>query len=248
MIPFGNNKYPGKRILKTFEIPGVFVASILPFLPSINGQFLNWDDLSLLLINRNYQVLDFASISWMFRTNFLGHYMPLTWLSYALDYKFWELNPFGYHLMNLFLHGCNAVGVFVLVSKWNKKSAALVATLLWAWHPLRVETVAWVTARRDLLATFFVLLAFIFFTKSESGSDSGNGANHRKWRMASFGAFGLSLLSNGSVVPFPFILLFVDVWRVQEKISPMSLRASLIKNRWYFYFSSVSLSWPLRAF
>src|ERR1700682_4667432 len=112
--------------------------------------------------------------------------MPLTWTSYSLDYVVWGLDPFGYHLTNLAIHSANAVLFFLigvrllaaarptLRTEWlGLRLAALTAALLFAVHPLRVESVAWATERRDVLCSFFYLLAILAYLHACDGRVRG---------------------------------------------------------------------------
>src|SRR5262247_2898152 len=87
----------------------VFVASVVPFLPSLAGQFLNWDDDKLLLNNPDYRGLGWPQLRWMLTTTLMGHWVPLTWLSLGLNYALGGLDPWGYHLLNVLLHAAAAV-------------------------------------------------------------------------------------------------------------------------------------------
>src|SRR3954470_11809946 len=97
----------------------------------------------------------------MFSASLLGHFQPLTWFTYALDYQLWGLNPRGYHITNIAIHAANAALVYFLFLRVLTgrapltpaiRAGAALASAMWALHPLRVESVAWVTERRDVLS------------------------------------------------------------------------------------------------
>ena len=88
------------------------VATFAAFLPALSNQLVNWDDYETLLENPHYRGLAPANLRWMFTTFFMGHYQPLSWLSFAADFQIWGADPFGYHLTNLLLHAANAVSFF----------------------------------------------------------------------------------------------------------------------------------------
>src|SRR5207249_5177229 len=92
----------------------VVVVTALAFLPVLENEFLNWDDVSNLVTNSNYRGFGWANLRWMFTTMLGGHYIPLTWMSFGLNYLLGGLNPWGYHLGNLLLHTANA-GLFYVV-------------------------------------------------------------------------------------------------------------------------------------
>ena len=116
----------------------------------------------------------------MFTTFHMGHYQPLSWVTFGADYTLWEMDPSGYHLTSLLLHTANAVLFFllarhllVITAPSASRKAPLVlclsaafAALLFAVHPLRVESVAWLTERRDVLNAFFVLVVLLLYMKA----------------------------------------------------------------------------------
>jgi hypothetical protein len=145
------------------------------FLSVVPGSFLNWDDDVNFQHNTAYRGLGPRQIWWAFTSILFGHYTPLTRLTFSLNYVLGGLEPWGYHLLNVLLHGGNA-GLFYVVARrllaaavdggrQERRSdlavcvAAAFAALFFGVHPLRVEPVAWVTGRADLLCATFVLLA-----------------------------------------------------------------------------------------
>src|SRR5262245_31084023 len=92
------------------------MVTVIAFLPVLKNDFVNWDDVVILLTNSEYRGLGWANLRWMFTTTLMGHYVPLTWLSFAVNFRLGGVDPWGYHLGNLFLHAAN-VGVFYLVAR-----------------------------------------------------------------------------------------------------------------------------------
>src|SRR5437016_4937834 len=136
------------------------------FLPTLQNQFVDLDDNDNFLDNPHYRGLAWTHLRWMWTTH-QGHYIPLTWMTLGLDYLLWGMNPVGYHLMSLLLHAANAVVFFFVVCRiltralpsLSERGHALAvsagfAALVFAIHPLRVESVAWVTERRDVLSGY----------------------------------------------------------------------------------------------
>src|SRR6185295_1440401 len=104
--------HPPPKPAARFLVPGLIAAvTVAAFLPSLNGEFLLWDDDANFLLNEHYRGCSADNLKWMF-TNAFGHYMPLTWLSCALDYTLWGMNPVGYPATNLALHALHAVLCF----------------------------------------------------------------------------------------------------------------------------------------
>jgi tetratricopeptide (TPR) repeat protein len=208
------------------------VAAVLAvFWPALANGFVDWDDPSVILNNQNFRGLGSAQLGWMFSTFYWGHYQPLVWLSYALDYVrsvAWSgdgLQPRAYHLTSLLLHAANAVLVYLLARRLlgaassrappplATSAAAAVVALLWAVHPLRVEPVAWVTGRGDVLCTFFVLLAGLAFLKAASPAGPGRRA---AWIVLAVIAYGCSLLSRAMGTTLPVILILLDVYPLRR--------------------------------
>lgn len=143
----------------------VAVVTLVVFSEVVRHGFVDWDDNRILIENGNYRGLGWLNLQWMFTTFYKSLYRPLTWVSFGFDYLFWGMNPFGYHLSSLLLHTLNSVLVyrvaFLLYSlpplgsigqgDSSRKIVAGIAALLFSIHPLRVESVAWVSARNDLL-------------------------------------------------------------------------------------------------
>jgi len=196
-------------------------ATATVFLPVLQNGFVNWDDDGNFLNNPNYRGLGWWQLRWMFTTFHMGPYQPLSWLTLGLDYLIWGMNPFGYHLTNLLLHAANGV-VFYFVaahllslafSSSREESSILLgagsAALLFALHPLRVESVAWVTERRDVLSGLFFLLAVRFYLEAATAKST---ARYRKGLALTLVVFILSLLSKAVAVTLPAVLLVLDFY------------------------------------
>ena len=96
--------------LSSCLIPGlVALITFVAFSPALRNGFVNWDDLETLVENQNFRGVTWSHLSWMFTTFHQGHYQPLSWLTFSLDYLLWDMDPFGYHLTNILLHSANAV-------------------------------------------------------------------------------------------------------------------------------------------
>ncbi|HWN83341.1 MAG TPA: hypothetical protein VNM87_14690, partial [Candidatus Udaeobacter sp.] len=187
------------------------LVAIGAFIPSLSAEFLNWDDGVVLVRNEAYRGLGWSQVRWAFTNTLVGHYMPLTWLTFGVNYALGGMNPWGYHAINVLLHGVNAalfllIAVRLLTAVGNGRDASdarrietpaivagsLLATLLFAVHPQRVEPVAWVTCRSTLLSGFFYLLAVLGYLRSTAGGP----VMRWKWAgVASLGAFVAAVLS-----------------------------------------------------
>src|SRR2546425_291030 len=198
-------------------------STFAAFLPALQNQFVSWDDAENFLDNPHYRGLGWTHLRWMWTTH-LGHYIPLTWMTLGLDYLLWGMNPVGYHLTNLLLHAANAVVFFFVVRRLLARAlpspsehgyalavSSGVAALVFAIHPLRVESVAWVTERRDVLSGLFYLVAILLYLRA-----CERGARGRGWYWLSVAVFGCALLSKSMVVNLPIVLLILDVYPLRR--------------------------------
>jgi hypothetical protein len=180
----------------------VGAVTFVTFLPTLAFDFVSHDDPAVLLGNVAYRGLGWQQVRWAFTSTHMGLYMPLTWLSWSADYVAWGLNPRGYHLGNVALHTVSAVLLyFVIVEILGRDLSSRVgsagAAVLWAIHPLRVESVAWVTERKDVLCgALFLLAAWLFLTARD------------RWALL---AFVGSLLAKPMAVTLPAALVVVEV-------------------------------------
>ncbi len=203
---------------------GIFLVTVTAFFPALQNGFVNWDDDKNLLENPHYRGLGWTQLYWMFTTFDLGHYQPLSWTSFGLDYLLWGMKPFGYHLTSLILHGANAVLVYLLsrrllsfsfrlpVDERTLQLSAGFAALLFALHPLRVESVAWATERRDVLSGFFYLLTVLCYLRAATAP----GISRWRWMAGSLIAFSLSLLSKAAGMTLPVVLLVLDFYPLRR--------------------------------
>ena len=212
--------------LRRFLLPvAVFTITFVTFLPGLSGEFLNWDDDVNFLGNPNFRGLAWSNVRWMFTTTHEGHWIPLTWLTLGLNYALGGMDPQGYHLVSLAFHAASAV-MFYFVARRLIGAAlaeagpaalswgAAFAALLFAVHPLRVESVVWITERRDVQSVFFYLLAALGYLRAvEQGLD---GRLSRLWRGLSVAAFVCAVMSKSSTVMLPAALLLIDVYPLRR--------------------------------
>jgi protein O-mannosyl-transferase len=212
----------------------VAAAAAAAFTPSLTGRFLQWDDVPALVDNPFWRGLSPAHLRWMLTTFHMGPWQPLSWLTYALDRAVWGMNPFGFHLTNLLLHAAAAGLCCMLLGELlqagaprsndgDRAWAAAFGALVFAIHPLRVESVAWITERRDVLSGLFYILALLFYMRRARGHGG---------LFPVFSCFIVACLSKGSAITLPLALLILDVWplrrrALREKI-PFLLTAFLV--------------------
>jgi protein O-mannosyl-transferase len=206
----------------------IFIITMVAYIPTLQNGFVNWDDDSFLVANPNYRGLGWKQLHWMFTTCYLSSCMPLTWMTYSLDYVFWGMNPFGYHLSSSLIHAANAV-LFYFVSlrllrhsvsssnvSWQLpiRLAAGFAALFFALHPLQVEVVAWAIGREMAVAGFFFFLTLLCYLKAFENESKG--APHWRWMGAAWLFYAMSLLGKEVAMTLPFALLVMDVYPLRR--------------------------------
>ncbi|MDO8446221.1 MAG: tetratricopeptide repeat protein [Deltaproteobacteria bacterium] len=236
----------------------IALVTFITYLPALNNDFVNWDDPTYVYENPHLQLLNLDFIEWAFSSVYFSNWHPLTMISYALDYSIWGLNPFGYHLTNIFFHACNTFLVFVLVVRliecqpnspiplFNKEGvrgrypsslvAASVTALLFGIHPIHVESVAWVSERKDVLCAFFFLLALLVYLRYVS-------AKTRTSLLYSLCLllFAMALLSKPMAVSFPVVLLILDFYPLKRfRAGDEKIKRILAEKLPFFLFSLLS--------
>jgi tetratricopeptide (TPR) repeat protein len=192
---------------------GLVLLTLALFFPAIHFPFITYDD--RLYVTENPHVLtglSWSNLAWAFTTWHTGNWHPLTWLSLMLDAQFFGKNAGGYHFTNVLLHAVNSLLLFLVLRQLTDgpsrtggiwRSAFVAA--LFALHPLHVESVAWVSERKDVLSAFFFLLALGAY-----GRYAVRPITARYLVVALF--FILGLLAKSMLVTLPFVLLLLDFW------------------------------------
>lgn len=203
------------NIKRTAVISLLIFTGLLVYLNTLHGEFITlWDDNIYVVNNTVIRDLSLQSIYKIFTTPHYTDYYPVQILSYAIDYRIWGLNPYGYHLTALLIHILNSILVYILfqnlianhtkLADGAKEAVAATGAFIFLAHPTNLETVAWVTERKNLLSMTFYILSFFFYSKYKLKMD-------RFWRDISLVAFLLALLSKSSVVILPLVLLFYEL-------------------------------------
>lgn len=199
------------------------LAVVIVFAHGLYNEFVQWDDPINLLDNKNFRGLGWAQIEWMFSTTLMGHYIPVTWLTFGLDYVLWGMESAGYHFTNLVLHAGNVVLFFFLALRllpralpWatalEARAGAALAALFFGIHPLRAESVAWATERRDVLSGLMFLVCFLYYVTSTERE----GWTRRRRLAAALMFFMLALLSKSITMTLPLALLIVDFYPLKR--------------------------------
>jgi protein O-mannosyl-transferase len=198
-----------RRSAAALSIALILVLVSIAFLPCLKNGFVRWDDQEYLTENPVVRDLSLGNLKKIFSSFYIGNYQPLTMLSYLIEYRAFKLDPWGYHLTGVFLHLLNSLLVLWLFYLFfRKKSISLIVAVLFAVHPLHVESVAWVSERKDLLYSFFFLASLIFYYYYLRAG------RINKFYYLSLIAFVLSLLSKSMALTLPVVLILFDyVWR-----------------------------------
>jgi Tfp pilus assembly protein PilF len=235
---------------KYFLAALVGLATVAVYLSSLSNEFAGWwDDSEYVYENPYIRSFNVVFFKWAFLNFYASNWHPLTWISHALDYAIWGLNPVGHHLTNLIIHAINSFLVVVLIIKLleiyqervirdgsttfidrpRMLIVGVVTGLLFGLHPLHVESVAWVSERKDLLCTLFFLISSMTYTGYVT-----TGITHQKWMprffnmryLLSLGFFALALLSKPMAVSLPLVFLILDWYpfkRIQSVKSFLSV-------------------------
>ena len=226
------------KILKTksFIASLVGVVTFIVFSPTLQNNFINWDDSQYVYENPFIRSLDTRLLKSAFLGFYASNWHPITWISHAIDYSIWGLNPLGHHLTNNILHAVNTFLVVLLVmqlmeirktagnngssqSFLNDRTIRVIGAstgLLFGLHPVHVESVAWVAERKDILCALFFVLSVTVYSKYAEGvqreSDQKTAVSrffNARYFFA-MGFFVLALLSKPMAVTLPAVLLILD--------------------------------------
>src|ERR1017187_5611985 len=240
------------------------LITLLAYLPASRDGFVNYDDQDYVTENSVVQKgLTWTGIKWAFTTGHASNWHPITWLSHMADCELFGLNPGAHHLVNVLFHTANVVLLLVLLLRLTGELwPGVFVAALFAWHPLHVESVAWISERKDVLSTFFALLTLLAYTRyakavtsdrwqvTRTNSTLSPVTRHpsRFYWLALF-FFALGLMSKPMLVTLPFVMLLLHYWFCNALVS---YGLYLLKMVWpvglaVFYPLSEHLTWMLMA-
>ena len=189
----------------------LIVGTLILYSPVRGHDFINYDDDRYVVNNSHVKAgLTWETVRWAFTSREYDNWHPITWLSHAADCQFFGLDPRLHHLTNALIHSLNALLLFALLYAATRLPApSFVVAALFAWHPINVESVAWIAERKNLLCTFFSFLTL--------GAYGWYARKPEAKRFAAVAAmFFLALASKPMAVTMPFVLLLVDYWPLRR--------------------------------
>jgi len=202
----------------------VALCTFAAFLPTLRNSWVTWDDDRNFLDNLYYRGLDATHLHWMWTTFHMGHYIPFSWMTLGLDYELWGMDARGYHFTNLLLHCVNALLIYFIARRLLPLAmpsaaeqparldiAAAFAALLFAIHPLRVESVAWVTERRDVLSGCFFWAAALAYLRYAVAPE-----RDRRWYWMTLALYACAMLSKATSITLPALLFLLNVYPLKR--------------------------------
>ena len=192
----------------------IIVFTIVCYSGSLYNDFTNWDDPSLVLENKTIRNLDPAMLKSVFEKPTGYDYLPLKEISYAIDYRIWGKNPFGYHLMNVLLYIILLSVVYYFTIRLTANSnIAFLGVFLFALHPAHIEPVCWISGRKDLLSGIFIFTSLLLFLKSFTEGKSGK---FLRFYALSLTVALCALISKPVSVLIPFYLIFLVAFFIPD--------------------------------
>jgi len=195
----------------------LFAVVFWIFLPLLHNEFVNYDDPDYVTSNAAVQGgLTWGGVEWAFRSTQAANWHPVTWLSHMLDWQLYGGRPLGHHLTSVVLHAVNAVLLFLVLGRMTGSVwRSLFVAAVFALHPLRVESVAWVAERKDVLSTMFWLLTIWVYVRYAEESKVRS-PKSKVLYCVTLMVFALGLMSKPMVVTLPFALLLLDFWPLER--------------------------------
>ena len=225
---------------RTWRVCGALaVAVVLVFSGALRCGFVDYDDPAYIVSNAEIQHgLTARSLWWALSTGAASNWHPLTWLSHILDAAIYGLKPAGHHLTSLLLHAANSVLLLLLLRRMTGAlwRSAFVAALF-ALHPLRVESVVWVSERKDVLSGLFWLLAVWAYVRHVEEIRVGEAGRKGLYALA-VALFALGLMAKPMLVTLPFVLLLLDWWPLGRR--PEGLKQLLTEKIPFFALAAAS--------
>jgi len=207
----------GTRLAARWTALLLGIITALVFWPSLKDGFLYFDDNAYVVFNGHVNDgLNWKNFFWAFQSRETANWHPLTWLSHMADVQVYGLRPEGHHLTNILLHAVNVMLVFVVFRRLTGATwRSLAVAALFGFHPLRVQSVAWISERKDVLSTMFWLLAMWTYTTYAQTIRTAPAIARRNYVLTLL-FFLLGLMSKTMLVTLPFVFLLLDFWPLER--------------------------------
>jgi tetratricopeptide (TPR) repeat protein len=196
----------------TYVILSLLLLTLIVYAQVHNFEFVNFDDRETVVGNTHIRDgITLAGLEWAFTSAYAANWFPLTWISHMLDFQLFGLSPGWHHITNVMIHLASTLLLFLLLRRiTGRKWESVFVAFVFALHPLHVESIAWVSERKDVLSAFFWILTIWFYV----GHVAKPGP---KRYLFALGAFALGLMSKQMLVTLPFVLLLLDYWPLQRQ-------------------------------
>jgi len=195
----------------------LIALTLIVFFPALSANFISLDDYYYVRDNALIRSLSAQNLKDIWGSPFFANYQPLTIFLYAIEYNLFQLNPHAFHFINVLIHLCNICLVYFVILRIGKKQlVAFITALLFAIHPMHLESVAWVAELKDVLYTFFFLSATLYYLKYVEVKKIG------LFYFLSLLMFLLSIISKGQAVILPVALILIDIF-IGRKLNKNSI-------------------------
>lgn len=203
------HKKSGANWQNTVIVLGILIITFIAFSPSLKNEFTNWDDPKYIQDNIHIKTLNADKIKRHFTTFTDSNYLPFVLISFSIEYHFAGMDPTLYHLTNVILHILNTLFVFLFIYylSGRRREVAIIVALGFGIHPMHVESVSWITERKDVLYSFFFLISLIFYFKFTNVKK-----NRAVFYLLSLLFFIFSLLSKSAAVALSLVLILIDFY------------------------------------
>lgn len=240
---------------KLFLSAALFLSVLIVYFPVLGHGFLHFDDHRYITQNPFVlKGLSWEGLKWAFFSYGVDNWIPLTWLSHMLDVQIFGLRAGGHHFVNILFHAVNGVLLFNLFERLTGRQVlSWLVAFIFALHPMHVESVAWISERKDVLSTFFIFLSMHFYVASLSETPGVEAANkplflgnlfkfpQNAWRFGwALFFFVLSLLTKPMYVTFPILLFIFDFWPLRRFLSAKEFMRCAIQ-KWPFVIASLGV-------
>jgi Tfp pilus assembly protein PilF len=219
---------------KLFVCLVLALGTAIVYWPVHRYEFINYDDFQYVVENPHVRGgLTLDNARWAFTTGYESNWHPLTWVSHMVDVQVFGLNAGAHHTVNVLFHIANTLLLFLALARFTGVlwPSAVVAALF-AWHPLHVESVAWIAERKDVLSTFFALLSLWAYGRYTE-------SNRQRYFFISLLWFATGLMAKPMVVTLPFVFLLFDYWPLNRSRYPF---LSLLREKVPFFLLAAASS------